>query len=562
MYIKKIELFENSPELKLINTFNFNNHLNLIVDDSIDLERGNGVGKTTILRLIDICLGSKDKKYLYTDYETNIVETSLRNYIEENKLSAKLTVIDSFEKPQKSYTLEIGLFNRSSSFINGERYNQKEYREELNNILFNNDLNTPSFRQLIKKFVRIDFKSDNDKFLKFLHNNTSNEQYESIYNYLFELRDNDLNQTLLHLKEEIKEVKNNQAKLKELHNYESIEQLERSLSTITLQIENIQKEINKLVNSEHFIENEEEIKSVRIKYANLNDALDNKSYNIQRINNILQEAKNEQEDSVDNEMLERLYRDTENNFSNLNKTFNDLVKFNNELITNKIEYYTRLKEKTIEEFNILNNEKEDLFKSHQGVITLIENDVIDKYYTLQNKLGESQEKSGEYKNIISIHNELNERYSSIDIKIKEIESGDNYNSNNIDIFNKYFAQYSEEINNEPYILYETNEGFPFNIKTVSGTGLSTGNRKSLISAFDLAYQNFVEEINKVTPKFVVHDVVESIDSQSLEKIIETVNNTDSQYILAVLSEKLEGINGISEDDIVVTLTEESRPFKI
>ncbi|MGO4942873.1 hypothetical protein ACTQ5R_09645 [Ruoffia tabacinasalis] len=562
MYIKKIELLENSPEIKLINDFHFKNHLNLIVDGSIDLKRGNGVGKTTILRLVDICLGSRDKKFLYTDYETGIVETSLKNYIEENEISVKLTVVDSLEQTENSFSLERGLFDRAGSFINGEKYNQEEYKEELNKIFFKNDLNTPSFRHLIKKFVRIDFKSDNDKFLKFLHNTTSKVEYESIYNYLFELRDNVINQTLLSLKEELKKIDNNQIKLKELHNYESIEQLERSMTALMLQNENIQNEINKLVNSEYFIENEEEIKKIRIKYANLNNELDNKSYNLQRIDNILQEAKSEQEDSIDNEMLGKLYNDAEKNISELKKTFDDLVRFNNELNSNKIKYYMQLKEKTTKELNILAEKKEELFKSHQGVITLIENDVIDKYYNLQNRLGDSQEKLGEYKNILSIHDELNSKYNATTTKIDEIESGDNYNSTNIDIFNKYFSQYSENINSEPYILYETNEGFPFNIKTVSGKGLSTGNRKSLISAFDLAYQSFSEEINKKTPNFIIHDVVESIDSQALEKIIETVHDTDSQYILAVLSEKLDGIEGISEDDIVVTLTEENRPFKI
>lgn len=170
-----------------------------------------------------------------------------------------------------------------------------------------------------------------------------------------------------------------------------------------------------------------------------------------------------------------------------------MVKFNNELNPNKIKYYTRLGEKTIGELKNLKNEKENPFKFHQEVITLIENDVIDKYYSLQNKFGESQEKVGEYKNILSIHKELNESYNTISNKINEIESEDNDNSSNIDIFNKYFGQYSEEVNNEPYILYETNEDFPFNIRTVSGIGLSTRNKKSLISAFDLAYQSFFEE---------------------------------------------------------------------
>lgn len=54
----------------LIRRINFHQGLNLIVDETPDnnTETGNNVGKTTILRLIDICLG-KEARTIYTSPE-------------------------------------------------------------------------------------------------------------------------------------------------------------------------------------------------------------------------------------------------------------------------------------------------------------------------------------------------------------------------------------------------------------------------------------------------------------------------------------------------------------
>jgi Uncharacterized protein conserved in bacteria len=38
--------------------------LNLIIDSEEVIETGNGVGKTTVLKIIDFCLGGKAKKYI------------------------------------------------------------------------------------------------------------------------------------------------------------------------------------------------------------------------------------------------------------------------------------------------------------------------------------------------------------------------------------------------------------------------------------------------------------------------------------------------------------------
>lgn len=68
MYLKRLKI--ETPK-KMIRDMEFHSGLNLIIDDTKDLSiksTGNNVGKTTVLKLIDYCLGA-DSKIVYTDTE-------------------------------------------------------------------------------------------------------------------------------------------------------------------------------------------------------------------------------------------------------------------------------------------------------------------------------------------------------------------------------------------------------------------------------------------------------------------------------------------------------------
>ena len=71
MQINKLTIFETYSTDKVIRTIPFKKGMNFIVDSGNSTKKGNGVGKTTFLKLIDICLGANDRKYLYRDYETS-----------------------------------------------------------------------------------------------------------------------------------------------------------------------------------------------------------------------------------------------------------------------------------------------------------------------------------------------------------------------------------------------------------------------------------------------------------------------------------------------------------
>ena len=67
MFLKSLLI---STPTKVIREINFHKGLNLIVDDTPNSETstGNNVGKTTILKLIDFCLG-RDGSVIYKDPE-------------------------------------------------------------------------------------------------------------------------------------------------------------------------------------------------------------------------------------------------------------------------------------------------------------------------------------------------------------------------------------------------------------------------------------------------------------------------------------------------------------
>lgn len=562
MYIKRLIIKETKPSEKIILEVPFQLGMNFIVDAGMNQEKGNSVGKTTILRLIDIALGAKDRKYIYYNDETKKTNSDLKSYIEENKVRVELLVVDSFQEDKSTtkYLLAVDLFPKGKRFINGHEQNQNDYWQQLNIIFFSNTANNPSFRQLIHMFVRIDQRSDNDKFLKFL-TRTNDAIYENIYSYLFDLKDQEISNKVLELKqgvyEKTKELKN----YMKLNDFESIDIINRKVTLLESRIEKLNKEMEVLVDSKKFQENEEKISEIKVQYAQYKDNIDELIFKRERIKDILDEAKSEKGNMIDSDVLKTLYAETNEIMGGLNKEFKDLLKFNMELIQNKLSYFNMQLEKTNEKIKSNEIKKNQLFEKHRNVIMLIEENKIDEYTLLKNNLSEYIEELGKDKNIRDTYNSINEKLGTLSQDLESVENETDIKEDSISIFNEYFSKYSEETNGESFMLYKTKKGFPFGIDHVK-KGLSTGTRKSIIVAFDLAYQQLASRLNKNVPNFIVHDVIETIDQVALSAIVNIVNNMDTQYIVAVLKEKIKDNELITEEDIAVTFSENERPFGI
>lgn len=560
MFIKRLIIKETIPAEKIIREIPFAKGMNFIVDAGKDQEKGNSVGKTTILKLIDICLGAKHRKFVYYDDETKQTNEKLKNYIIGNKINVELMIADSFDEENSTeYILSVDLYPRGKRYINGAEKNQNDYWQQLNVILFSNIANSPTFRQLINMFVRIDQRADNNKFLKFL-DRTNDAIYENIYSYLFELQDQEVSNYILDLRKEIAEKNKEIKNFMSISNFKSIDSINQKVSLLEATIDELNDQMGTLVNSRKFKENEEKISEIKIEYANYKDRIDELLFKRKRITEILIDAEQEINNGIDKEVLRNLYNSTQEALGKLHKEFEDLVKFNDELVHNKIRYFNSQLEKLDEKIVFLKESKKQLFDKHKNIIMLIEENKIDQYTLLQNKLAEYNEELGSNKSIRSTYNILENRVAELLKNLDKIEGGADVKEDALTVFNKYFSQYSEKTNGEPFMLYKTGEGFPFGIDHVK-KGLSTGTRKSIITAFDLAYQQLAKDLEKKVPNFIVHDVIETIDKVALNAIINIVNSIECQYIVAVLKEKIQGNELLKSSNIIVTLSENDRPFK-
>ena len=100
MFLKSLLI---STPTKVIREIPFHKGLNLIVDETPSGETltGNNVGKTTVLRLIDFCLG-RDGSVVFKDPESKReVYQLVKDYLIDNKIIITLTHVDDLDNPQR-----------------------------------------------------------------------------------------------------------------------------------------------------------------------------------------------------------------------------------------------------------------------------------------------------------------------------------------------------------------------------------------------------------------------------------------------------------------------------
>ena len=135
MFIKSLTISSGS---KVIREIEFHKGLNLIVDESENQITGNNVGKTTVLKLVDFCLGANPKN-IYVDQETKKHEYKLvKDFLIENKVLITLILINDFEKASEEIVIERNFLARKELIrrINEEHLTEEEFDLRLSRILF------------------------------------------------------------------------------------------------------------------------------------------------------------------------------------------------------------------------------------------------------------------------------------------------------------------------------------------------------------------------------------------------------------------------------------------
>lgn len=567
MLLKKLIISKNYPEYDEVRKIKFKQGLNLIVDDTTNLSKdsGNNVGKTTVVKIIDLCLGAKSPRTLYYDSDTRTENKLIKDFLNKNKVQAQLDIID--ERNNKEFSIIRQLYPNGKRIINGNAYKEKEFGQMLKEIIFGSKSDFPTLRELMPKFIRLD--NSNDNIIKFLGNYSKNHKYDTIYQFLFDLVDRDLiseKNTLNSQKDEYDK------KIKMLEDDENIS----SMNILTQKIKIIEEDLKKLEeqrkNLDYIETYKEELnnkRNITIKINDCEEKIQALEFDLDLLNKSISKLK-EDKLNVDTSKIKEIYDEANAKIDSLEKNFDDIVNFHNQMIENRImflskQYETKekMKEDTIAIRNQLLEDKKNI------TIDLLDEGLLSDLNVLNNKIEELTLNKGQILKSIQILEENEKERTLIEEKISNINEKLLSESieDKVAIFNKYFTKYSEQVYDEKYFFsYNTNwekqSGFPVTLSNFNGN-VGTGMKKGMITIFDLAYLAYSNEINIECPKFIIHDKIETTHINQLKTIFDICMNIKGQYIVPVLRERINEIDSnVINNSIILELNQKNKLFKI
>jgi hypothetical protein len=139
--------------------------------------------------------------------------------------------------------------------------------------------------------------------------------------------------------------------------------------------------------------------------------------------------------------------------------------------------------------------------------------------------------------------------------------------NDLKEFNAFFRKYSEYFCGSSLFLSssfdEKDKIVKFKLNNSPGNEW-TWEKKAQISAFDMAYAEFLYYMKTKWPRFILHDNIEATDDQHLKKIFETAKLFHGQYIVSIIYDRVKSF--LSKEEIealaVISLDKQNKFFKM
>lgn len=571
MYLWKLTI---KTPTNVIREMDFKAGLNLIIDNTDDVSSkstGNNVGKTTVLKLIDFCLGA-DANIIYTDTENNKdIYQEVKDYLMEKQVIIELELIENIaDQNSKTIIIERNFLSRKKAIrkINGKDILEKDFNDELEKQIFPNiNVKKPTFREIISHNIR--YKDDSiNKTLKTLNKFTKNVEYETLYLFLLGLERDDADKKQALTTKIAQEVKFK-------------ERLEKSKdkTTYELSLKMIEDQINEL--------------NIKKDTFNLNDSLEidleelnNVKYNINKVSSqiskmeirksLIKEAKAELENNIstiDINQLRILYKEVTLNIDTIQKTFEDLLNYHNKMIVEKIKFISHDLPELENKLQYAKTELNELLSEEKRLSEKIsKGDTFEELEKVIEQLNEKYMTKGEYESAIAQITEVEENINTLNKQIDEIDNVlfssefENKLKAQLVKFNKCFSTVSKELYDESYALtYKVST----NKKTGKSTyefnsfnaNMSSGKKQGEILCFDLAYLLFAEKENIPSLKFLLNDKKELMHDHQLIKVAEYVRNKNMQLVISILKDKLPE-EALGTAHIVVKLSQNDRLFRI
>ncbi len=557
----------------VIRHIGFNVGLNLIVDNTPTTggkETGNNVGKTTVLKLVDFCLGAKARG-IFSDSENKRNEYRLvKDFLINNKVLISLVLKENLlHEKSREVLIERNFLSRKEKVqrIDNNNKTDDEFEEALTELLFHGHYGKkPTFRQIIAHNVRYKDISINNT-LKNIDNYTRDDEYETLYLFLFgcNFEQGDTKQQLrtqISLEEGFK---------KRLESEQTKSAYETALALLQSEIEELEQKRSLFNLNPKFEEDLDRLN--KIKYQ-----INITSSEIGRLElrkSLILEAQGEMnagKSTIDLPQLQQIYQQATSLVSGIQKTFQELYEFHNRMIESKIRFITKDLPEIDSQFTQKREHLRRLLAEESAFsAVIIKSDSFEVLEKLIVELNSKYQKKGDYESTVRQLNDIDSKLSELNKDLASIDNAlfsDDFFlkiKERINIFNKFFSSVSHELYDERYALKvdpKTNKmGLRLYEFTAFNLNFSSGKKQGEISCFDIAYTLFADEENIPAMHFLLNDKKELMHGNQLIKIANLVNTKGIQFVASILNDKLpEELN--KDEYVILKLSQEDKLFRI
>ena len=568
MFLKSLLI---STPTKVIREIPLHKGLNLNVDETPSGETltGNNVGKTTVLRLVDFCLG-RDGSVVFKDPESKReVYQLVKDYLIDNKIIITLTLVDDLDNPQRQIEVSRNFLPRKESIckINGEDISKIDFENRLGDVIFPSiKVEKPTFRQIIAHNVRYEDTRLNNT-LDILNSFTKLEEYETLYLFLFGCDYDEGSRR----EELLANIKSESNYMKRLEKHGTKNSYKVALEDIDHAIAKLEQKKSSLNINPQLDQDLVELTSVKEELNSISSAIT--SLRIRR--DVIQESINDfnqQRFDVDMVQLQLVYKQAAALIPTIQHTFEEMVSYHNKMLANRARFIEEEIPALDEKMAQLQTSFASLREKERYLTEKVTaSDTFEELEKVINALNEQYTRKGEYGAILSQIESVEEAMNKFNEDLKNIDDGlfsTDFKSKvdeQLSKFNDIFSEISDELYDERYSVKEdvirNAKGQSVYKFSIIGTNLSSGKKQGEISCFDIAYTLFADQESIPCLHFILNDKKELMHDNQLVKLAEIANRENIQFVASILEDKLPA-ELRNDDYYVVKLSQNDKLFRI
>ena len=574
MFIKSLIIKSNEG---LIRKIDFHQGLNLIVDETPEhnTETGNNVGKTTILRLIDICLGKKANSIYVSPEDRRTVNEEIKTFLVEKEVVVTLVLVSKWTENAREIRIRRNFLLRKSALyeINGKTFpNEKEFTKELERSTFGIETVKPTYRQLIAHNIRYS-NAAISQTLRCLEGLNTAATYESLFLYMLGCNYEGYDER----QKSLEDLNTEEIFRKKLQKEKSRNTLASELGIVKSEIDELEKQKEQVCLNPEFDDEMSELSDLKYRITSLSAQLSSLKLRY----SIMEEAKEEilsKKSDVDVATLKAIYKQAQRFVPDLHHTFEQLLEYHNSMLVRKADFIADELPTIENQIVKLEARIDELHKSEKVLSQKLTQSVsyVD-YENLVTELTQKYERMGSLKQQIEQIDKVEERIERLKQKLADIngvlftEEFKGKVQKQLDKLNFYLSRISQRLYGEQYgMVFEiqaaknrTSEIFRFDVKRLDAdtVNFSSGKKQGEIVCFDMAYILFADQEKIPCFHFGLYDKKELLHSNQLLKISTLLEeNVNLQFVASILSDKLP--KGLKNDRyIIVKLSQKDKLFK-